>query len=198
MARVNLLPPSHVTVRRRRTRIKRWTISAIVAAVLSVIPLAVDVTKRANASSVNDEVGPLSVRFDAVRAELKNTIDSCTELKEQIAQADALRSKRPWAALLDVIVSRLPDAVWLTTLKTEIRNPQKAKELENSEGVTIVELEGPVRIRIEGYALNHQSIYEFISGLKTEQVFDHVELTSAGKEPVLRASAIRFAIVCDW
>jgi len=203
MVSVNLLPIAIVESRRRRARVRMWvSIGAFVAA-LAAIPLTVDLTKTATASSLESRLKPLQSRLDRVRRELKETTSVCEELTTQLARADELRSKRPWADLLKLIRARTPDAVWLTALTTRAAPPRRPVETpaaapnvtKPAEAVTLA---GPNGIHLEGYALDHEWLYEFMSALKESGAFQQVELSSATKEPVLTGMAVRFALDCNW
>ena len=206
MVSVNLLSPATVLARQRARRLRRWAV--VIAAVMAVaaVPVSVDVVKTARGAALERETKPVLAKLEAVRAHHQKLVAQCHDLTAQMARADALRAKRSWAALLSAVTDHAPGEVWLTSIVTTTgggaaapHRPARADggaQRENaSEAVT---LQGPTGIRITGYALDHEWLYEFMSALKSMGVFKRVELTQAGKEPVLQGVAVRFILECTW
>jgi Tfp pilus assembly protein PilN len=204
MVSVNLLPATILIARRRNRRVRLWVTAGAMVVGLTAIPLAVDLTKTAQASSLEVRLRPLHTRLARVRGDLKAVAEQREELTTQLARADALRGKRPWADLLALISEKTPDTVWLTSLRTRLGAPLRPMEKpartasSATAQVDAVVLGGPSGLHLEGYALDHESLYEFMSALKNLGVFPKVELTAAGKEPVLDGTAVRFVLECDW
>ncbi|MCB9851091.1 MAG: PilN domain-containing protein [Phycisphaerales bacterium] len=206
MVSVNLLPPNVTATRRRRERTRLWIVITATVTAVTAIPLALDVTNSARAAAIESRIGPQEARRDGILTELKETTAKCASLSTQIARADALRTKRDWAGLLTLVAERTPDSVWLTALKTQTRqgerpapvsSSKKGKAPEKTEDKPVT-LDGPSGIHLEGYALTHEALYEFMGALKAAEVFTTVELASADKEPVLEGTAVRFVIECVW
>ena len=59
-------------------------------------------------------------------------------------------------------------------------------------------LDGPGAVRISGFAVDHDWLYEFITRLKDASVFERVDMLQAGKERTMQADAVRFVLVCAW
>ena len=201
MVSVNLLPAGIRSARRRNRRLQIWVSAVLAVMMLTAIPLALDVSKSAAAASIESRLEPLQSRLSAVRADLKKAVAEREELTAQIARADALRSKRSWSSLLALLSSVAPDTVWFTSLRTATVAPQRAApqpaggKAAQPQAVT---LGGPGGIHLEGYALDHDALYAFMSALKDTKTFDRVDLTSAGQEPVLNGTAVRFVLECYW
>lgn len=203
MVSVNLLPAGIQAARRRNRRVRLWLSASIAVGIFAAMPLAVDISKTAVAASLEARLAPLEHRLDEVRASLKSVAIEREDLTGQIARADALRGKRSWSALLTLLATQAPDSVWLTALRTPTLGPQQtstaslAANAKNAPPQSVT-LGGPSGIHLEGYALDHEALYGFMSALKDTKVFQRVELTSAGKEPVLTGTAVRFVLECYW
>jgi Tfp pilus assembly protein PilN len=203
MVSVNLLPASISSKRRIKRRMRGWATVIVSVCALAAVPLAVDVSKTAGAASMEARLTPVQDRLTRARAELKSLAIECDDLAGEINRADALRGKRSWAGLLTLISAKAPDAVWLTSLSTR-SVPQQPRAVSSApSGVAAkapesVALQGPNGIHLEGFALDHEGLYEFMSALKEARVFQRVELTSAGKEPVQNGAAVRFVLECYW
>jgi len=202
MVSVNLLPKQIVNARRRNRRVRVWATVLITVSALAAVPLAVDVSKAAGAASMESRLLPVQEQLKEARAELLKASTECTGLAGQIARADALRGKRAWSGLLALISAKAPDAIWLTAMTTRTAQAQPASPAPAGAAPAgapeVVTLRGPGGIHLEGYALDHEWLYGFMSALKESQVFRQVELTSAGKEPMLDGTAVRFVLECYW
>lgn len=203
MVSVNLLPVGIQAAKRRNRRVRLWLSAGIAVGVVAAVPLALDISKTATAASLAARLAPLEQRLEEVRGSLKTVAIEREVLTGQIARADALRGKRSWSALLTLLATRSPDSVWLTALRTPTLGPQQtsatsaAATAKNAQPQSVT-LGGPSGIHLEGYALDHEALYGFMSALKDTKVFQRVELTSAGKEPVLTGMAVRFVLECYW
>ncbi len=205
MVSVNLLPPNVRLARRRARRIRLWIGVVLTTALLATVPIGLDAAKAARAAAVDRALAPVQERLDGVRAELRQTTADCSQLTTQIARADALRAKRSWGGLLVTITHHQPDQVWLTSLaskqSTEPARARPGGKKENAKAASedaVVALDGPRGIRLEGYALDHDWLYQFITNLKQAGLFTNVELNSAGREPMASRDVVRFVLECDW
>lgn len=196
MISVNLLPASYQQARSRRIRLRRWAFVLLCVTVVAAFPVTANLAASARAASLQDEVAPRRVRLRDRRDEITTLTERTDLLSAEIAQADALRAKRKWAALIGEVMAPVPDSLWLTQVRTiQVRAEHRVESTEQEAAVT---LGGPGGFELQGYALDHQSLYGFIAALKSTGLFDSIQLTQAGKEPVLDAQAVRFVLVCEW
>lgn len=204
MTSVNLLSPAVRFARQRARRIRRWTLILCMAGAGAAIPLAIDFVHQARAASLERRITPLEKNLADTRKKLSAASQRCEHLSVQLTRADSLRSKRSWAGLLALIAARTPEEVWLSevqSIEAERRTqPAAAAAAKPGTGDTenTVMLEGPGALRISGFAVDHDWLYEFISRLKNTQVFDRVDMLQAGKERIAQAEAVRFVLVCAW
>lgn len=203
MIGVNVLPESYVFSRNRFARVRRWLVAVLVVGLAFAFPVGFDAFKSAQASSLQRESDPLRIRLSDTKKRLTESLASVTDLRQQLARADALRSKRPWKDLLATLTRKVPEEVWLTSLES-VRNLENGRSARHALKPTppadreSVELNGPSGLRLTGYALGHDHLYAFMGTLNDGELFAHVELVKAGQEKVHDGSAIRFVLECQW
>jgi len=187
-------------VARRRARRARWWLATVaVAGGLAAIPVSINTVQRARAAAIERRTVPAKARVEESRRKLRLLRARCAQLSLEISRASALRAKRPWAGLLQLIAGRLPQEIWLTRIESVAAEPPTPVPPATPDPEdTDVRLDGPGAIRIRGYALAHESIYEWIDRLKKTQVFTRVQLAEAVKEPMLQGEAVRFELECRW
>ncbi|HUU84475.1 MAG TPA: PilN domain-containing protein [Phycisphaerae bacterium] len=212
MIGVNLIPAGVLRARRRRRRIRHWTVAALVAAAISAVPVLLQVRQHARQARLVERREATSAELANVRASVETVGTSLRRLGEGIERADTLRTRRSWAGLLARVVQCMPDEVWLTSLATETPQdsarasrgkvaPQQAAPASSTPGAetsSVAILAGARRLALQGFAVNHEQLYEFMTRLKGSRSFSGVELVKAGKEPVLRSRGVRFELTCTW
>lgn len=205
MIGVNLLPSAVLLARRRYRRLRGWLLAVALVTAVAALPVGYDIVQATRAAALERDSGPLEARLAAVRQDLKGAAARYEHFATQIARADALRAKREWAGLLATIAVLAPDAVWLVSLETRtapaaVPSPvlQDGRKSASPAGPPAIVLDGPTGLRLVGYSLDHERLYEFMSELKKSELFTKVDLTQAGKEPVLEGTAVRFVLDCDW
>ncbi len=207
MIGVNLIPQAVLAARNRRRRIRQWLVVTAVVAGVSVVPVVLELRQQARLATLLERKEQDEIRLRAARTEQAELTRSLAYLNERIERADTLRAKRPWAALLSLIVQQMPEEVWLTSLKTGTTNaapagraagfgPRGAAVGPGQQAVVV--MDGPRRIDLQGCAVEHEHLYDFMTRLKQSGAFTSVELVKAGREPVLRSRAVRFELSCSW
>ncbi len=201
MISVNLLSPTVTFRRRQKARVRVWLIVVAVVAGLSAIPLGADLIKSAQAAALRRQVEPLNANVADARNRLDKVSAECRNLTTQLARADALRAKRDWAGLLQLIAGQIPPQVWLDSLETFTAEapsrPTGSARNKQPKNQNVV-IPGPAGMHIVGYATDNDWLYEFMSRLKLTGAFRTVELTMAGRVPVLQGAAVRFSLTCTW
>ena len=194
--------------RQRARRVRRWLLVVAAVTLVSGIPATLDLVNTARAAVLERQIAPVLARLTTTQNGLQNALTRHKDLSTWIAQADALRTKRSWTGLFLAVTQRMPDEVWLIATETidPVAEPSRRKSsasrgpttgAEPEEPLTVM-LDGPAGIRITGYALDHDWLYEFMSRLNSARLFTYVELVQAGKEPVLEGQAVRFVLECAW
>ncbi|MCP4249587.1 MAG: PilN domain-containing protein [bacterium] len=204
MIGVNLIPQGILLARRRSRRIRLWLTATVTTAALGAVPVVLELQRQGRAATLTTQRAEVQAEFADVRAELTELNRSLALLNDRLDRAEALRTKRPWAGLLTTITRNMPDQVWLSSMATGMESasaggPAKAPtEAAPSDKPVVVQMDGARKLDLSGFAVDHEHLYEFMTGLKQSQLFATVDLIKAGKEPLLRSQAVRFQLSCVW
>jgi Tfp pilus assembly protein PilN len=206
MVSVNLLSPTVVLARKRARRLRRWVVTVLTTAGVASVPVAFDVIQHTSAAELARRTPPLKTRLAAAKQEIQSLSERFQDLTAQLSRADALRSKRAWAGLLAAVAGQAPEEVWLLDVES-IQSSGAAALTGGSRLIAavtakpesnVVAIEGPRGIRITGYAMDHELLYEFMSRLKRIEIFSFVEMTNAARENVQEHTAVKFVLECTW
>lgn len=207
MIGINLIPESVVLAKRRRRRLRLWSIVLLATMAVAALPVGVEITRQHQVLTLKGERRQVEVDIKSTRETLNRAGSEIRTLEAQMARSDALRTKRPWSRLLGMLSRNMPDEMWLLSVATDPAVPARGdrdltpkKSSKNARGhePTVVTLEAPRALALEGYAQEYRNLYEFMSRLKQANVFREVTLTRATDEPVFDANAVRFKILCRW
>lgn len=204
MMGVNLIPAELLAAHQRARRIRLW--SGIVATIgaVSAVPTVWQMNQRAQATRLSETKSALILETATVRAELERVTGELADLNERIERAATLSTKRSWAGLLTLITRAMPEEIWLSSIVTKTQTPGPAptpaptKDPNQPPEPSVVVMDGATRLDLQGFAIDHERLYDFMSRLKTSQVFARVDLIKATKEPVLWSEAVRFELTCTW
>jgi len=208
MSRFNFIPSSVLAARAKRRHLQTWSTAIGGAICALMLPLILDWTNRARAAEMEAVSENLASELRQRHTEHREATSQAALLQGQIERAKALRSKRAWSAMLGLVGSCLPDSAWLTLIATDPPTPvgggpsgrtlgrgKAGGESTNKQTVTI---DAPRRLRIRGYAENHEEIYEFMRFLKDADAFNDVTLIRSGIEHPGKQPAVGFEVICEW
>ncbi len=208
MIGINLIAPSVLEARCRKRRIQRWIYVCAIGSLVAAIPLSIEISRHQKVQSLKREKTMLATMIESTRSRLNESGIEIRNLEAQMGRANALRSKRPWSRLLALIADTLPQELWLVSLATDpststvgyrdltpIASPGVAG---TDSAPQVVTMEAPRALVLQGYALHHKNLYEYMSRLKRSERFNDVSLTNASEEPVLGSTAVRFEVECTW
>ncbi len=218
MIGVNLIPSEVLIGHLAKRRIQRWAVTSALLAGAALVPVLMEGRQQAGFERLKLRASDTKAKLSVVRGQVATTAQAVADLDTELARARALRTKRSWSALLRLVGACLPEEVWLTSIATDPPQPsasghvqvsRKGGEKSRKGGAQnqgagdaaasgVVVLEAPTRIRLEGFALGHEVLYDLISGLKGSGSFSEVRLLRAGMEPVLQGHAVRFVLICEW
>jgi len=190
-------------VLRRRVlerRVRVWGVVCGLAAAAGVVPVGLDVRQQSVVRGEERKEAGLADEVVGARERLSAVVQRTEALRQQLARADALRAKNPWASLLTTVGRALPEEVWLSALATSPAAPtgDGVVNIGPAPGQQTVVIDAPKRLRLDGYALDHSHLYQMMSALNNLKVFGRVELAQADTEPMLRGQAVRFELECEW
>lgn len=207
MTRVNFIPEALLRARERRRRARWWTSLGAGALGLLMIPVAAESWRQAQAADLRGESRRLTAELSGLREEVKSLSIESEEVFLQIERAKALRSKRAWSAMLNLIAQAMPANSWLTSVETDPPVPppnaptvaeKLPKDATSPTGPQTITIEAPRRLRITGYAVDSAEPLSFVTELNRSGIFQRVSLEKSLREPVEHDSFFRFELVCEW
>ena len=207
MKSVNLIPDALVRGGERRRRTRRWTTLGAAAIGLLMIPVTAESWRQAQAADLRGESRKLTTELTGLRDEAQSLSLESEDVFLQIERAKALRSKRAWSAMLNLLAETMPAGSWLTTVETDPPVPpanapptveKTPKGTAPAAGPQTIMIEAPRRLRITGYAVDASEPLSFVTALNGTGVFQRVSLERSLREPVQQDSFFRFELICEW
>lgn len=211
MSKINLIPDVMVQSVDRRRRIRQWTTLGAVAVGLLMIPVTAESWRQAQAADLRGESRNLTAELTKLRDEVQGLSLEAQDVFLRIERANALRSKRAWSAMLNLLAQTMPAGSWLTTVETDppvppanappVAPPIAEKTVQGAApaaGPQTITIEAPRRLRISGYAVDATEPLLFVTALKQTGAFQRVLLERSLRERVEQASYFRFELVCEW
>ena len=124
-------------------------------------------------------------------------IDEIGKKKDQIlARMSAIelldRNREYWVDLMQDLAGRVPEYVWLASLK---QAPQAAPPAAQTPGT--LQQSVPTLSSIEGYSFSLNGLATFLIRLKKSDMFNNVELSSVKLQDFEKADAYAFKLTCD-
>ncbi len=203
MINVNFMPKRMALAKARNRRVRKWLCAVGWALVALIGAWGVDGTRRVEAGSLRNEIMVLQSRLQEGKGELAKTASQAHVVLRQIEHADALRAKRPWSSLLQLVAESMPEGCWLISLGTDPAVPgnrvlsRKAVSKEDVKNEAIV-IQSPRKLRLVGYATNDDESFIFVERLKKSNAFQSVNLLKSKREPHRDGFYYRFEIACEW
>lgn len=204
MIGVNLIPPELLAARRRTRRIRLWAGIVAVVGAVAVVPVGWQINRRARIAELDHTKNARVAEANSVQVELDDVTQALADLNERIERAAALETKRPWANLMTMIAQAMPEELWLSSILTKtdttrVATPRPARPDPNqAQASSVVVMDGATQLDLQGFALDHERLYDFMARLKDSRAFLRVDLVKANKEPVLWSQAVRFELTCTW
>lgn len=207
MTTINLIPDALVRTVDRRRRTRQWTTLVAVAVGLLMIPVTAESWRQAQAAELRGENRKLAAQVMALREEVQSLSLESEDVFLQTERANALRAKRAWSAMLNLLAQALPPRSWLTTVETDPPVPpptappivdRAPKDATTPTGPQTITIEAPRRLRITGYAIDASDPLLFVTALNRTGVFQRVSLEKSQRERVEQDSFFRFELACEW
>lgn len=127
-------------------------------------------------------------------AEIQKIEDISLKKTQIVARMSAIQlldqNRNYWVKLLEDLVRRVPDYVWLTSVE---QNPA----VGGQPGVPAAQA-GIAKSTIEGYSFSLNAFATFLVRLKKSDMFNDIELTSIKLEETDQAKAYSFKITCNF
>ena len=127
-------------------------------------------------------------------AEIQKIEDISLKKAQILARMSAIQvldqNRNYWVKLLEDLVRRIPDYVWLTSVE---QNPA-AGARPGTPGAPPV----ATKSTIEGYSFSLNAFATFLIRLKKSEIFHDIELVSIKLEETEKAKAYSFKITCNF
>ncbi len=127
-------------------------------------------------------------------AEIQKIEDISLKKTQILARMSAIQildqNRNYWVKLLEDLVRRVPDYVWLTSVE---QNPSAGARPATPGAPPIA-----VKSTIEGYSFSLNAFATFLIRLKKSDMFHDLELTSIKLEETEKAKAYSFKITCNF
>jgi len=123
-------------------------------------------------------------------------IDEITTKKEQIlARMSSIqvldRNREYWVTLMEDLAGRVPEYVWLSSLKQAPSAPTTPPPAGTPPAVTLS------KSSIEGYSFSLNALATFLVRLKKSDMFTNIEIASVKLQEIEKANAYNFKLNCD-
>ncbi len=188
MIEINLLP-KELQHRRFKFQLDKNLIYVISGGVAILLILgAYSFIFQANKiSKMNDEIQQAQQRKAQFSAEIQK-IEAISRKKEQItARMTAIQilnqNRDYWVQLMEDLVRRVPEYVWLTTFQQAPQGGQTAAPGQQA-------VQG--KSTLEGYSFSLNALATFLVRMKKSELFKNVEIASIGLQETDKAKAYSF------
>lgn len=215
MIRINLIPHRVQVAYLRRQRVRGWIVATAVAGALVCAPLGMDRLRQAEATRLQSQHAQLQIQVGTLRKELRAVGAEANHARLQLERAKALRAKRPWSSVFEMLARTMPESCWLTSVATDPPSPAHSAARHQAGAQTPVRqtshggvdrlaghetlvMDAPRRLRIAGYSTDAGQPHAFVARLKSTGVFDQVILKRSLREPSGNGVFFQFEVVCEW
>jgi len=173
MIEINLLPLKEV--RRKETRRFQKSVTLLLAVLLILVLFYLKWSADQRERKLNRRIAEVKAeiaKLDKVVAEVSNIRKEKEKLEQRLKVAEGLEKGRLSAAiLLDDLSRRVPEKLWLESLKKQ-----------------------GDRVEINGIALDDETIADFMIALRSSPYVKDVELSIVKKEPIGEVALRKFSL----
>lgn len=128
-------------------------------------------------------------------------IDEINNKKDQIlTRISAIqlldRNREYWVMLMEDLSSRVPEYLWLTSVRQAPSAPVPAQSAQNT---TSPSNQPPpaVNSSIEGFSFSLNSLATFLVRLKKSDMFENIEISSVKLQEIEKVNAYAFKLTCN-
>lgn len=195
MRSVNLIPTPRLQARRRRIRIRWWTVVCVtyalaLAAVYVGCRFRWDTGQSSNATiirDVADEIAGYNRRIAAMRGAVQS-------VRARIEANRAVGNQPDWSVLLALMAKNLGPDVVLKRCKLDLAGRGRSS-------VTPVDQSSERRrefvFEVSGLGRSQMAVSQFVLRLEQAGLFDRVKLIRTRREGFLTGNAIAFELACS-
>lgn len=182
-----------------------WICALLVSVTVGAVPAIRSLVIEIQRHDLEQTRTELQKELSTVKTKVAQLEEDQKTLDSRIRSADAIRTKRSWSGLFNILGAAMPDEVWLTQMSTTPELPRRQR-LRSSRTVAVQfsrqrsnsQDADPTMINIKGYSLSHEKLIDFLAMLRQSDVFKEVQLISAQQEEKDGMRSISFEADCGW
>lgn len=196
MIEINLLP-KELQHKRLRLSVNKNIIFILVGglAILAVLAVYSYVFQQTRIAGLEKDIRQAKEETQRYAAEIQKIEDISFKKKQILARMSAIqvldRNRSYWVNVLEDLVRRVPDYVWLTSVEQSPGRPA-------APGGSAAAAPAASRSTMSGYAFSLNAFATFLIRLKKSDIFKDIELTSIALEETDKAKAYTFKITCSF
>lgn len=145
--------------------------------------------------ALNNDILQAQTETDRYSAEIQKIEDISLKKTQILARMSAIQildqNRNYWVTLLEDLVRRVPEYVWLTSVE---QNPGVA----STAGAAGAQPVAAAKSTMNGYSFSLNAFATFLIRLKKSDLFYNIELTSIKLEETDQAKAYSFKITCNF
>lgn len=191
IARLNLIPESHLLARRRTRRVQTWLAACGVYALATVL-VVIGMQVALAAEPADLERGLLDVSH--MREKMQLQLDYLTaerkKLTQQYAAAKAVGLQPDWSTPLRLLGAGSEGGMVLTRLELSPIMPPEGR-------ATLLAEPQRYQIVVEGLAVSEPALAELVRSAERVGIFSRVRREASTIEEFAGKSAVRFRLVCE-
>lgn len=204
MGDINLIPAARIAKRRRKARMRLWTlICGTYLISLAVLALSAHAFWRDTDDSAIEELAFTAQRIKGYNSKISEFQKKLVKTKAELEASKVISCQPDWTKLLVLIGDELKEEVVLenyqlvTTSKSRGDVTNSLQELLSSSPPSVFLAERQYTLELSGFGRTQTSVSQFVLRLEQMQIFDSVELVNSRRKTFLNSEAAAFSIECS-
>ena len=195
MIEINLLP-KELQWKRFSFKLDKKLVILMVTGAIVLLALAgySFVYQAGQIDTYHKNIASLKAEADQFSEEIKQIEDMNAMITQMTARMTAIeildRNRGYWVDLLEDVIKRVPDYLWLTSVKDAAATVVASR--------TPGQAAAPSKSTIEGFSFSLNAMATFIIRLKKSDIIKNVEISSINLEEAEETKAYFFKLTCDF
>jgi Tfp pilus assembly protein PilN len=199
---VNLVPAARVQAHALATRRRIWISLCAAAALLLALGWTAQFATRRALAHLNHRADVLNAQRALLQTRVHAADQQRQDLLARLRLIAAARRRQPWAARLARLTRSAPEGIFLTHLDISPKPAQASAARPLPVGANRGSPPPQVPpvpahdVRLQGLALDHTALIQFLNTLQSSPDWRHVELLRATSEPFAGRTVVAFEFDC--
>jgi Tfp pilus assembly protein PilN len=205
MSDVNLIPPSRLAARRRKTRFYLWTtVCGVYAVLVAAGSVTFHVAYAGEGRSVTERLEAATRQIEQDNRALLDTRRQLAETMTALETTTATRDQPDWGKLLTGLSVQVGDQIVLTRcVLTTLTADDKTITAESSGSLPALPLGTFLTgcrhsLVLNGFGKSQESVSRFVLRLEDSGAFDLVRLVNSSRQTFLKGEAVAFVVECHF